>query len=79
MERVEILSEINEIFKETLDDEEILMVETTQATDVEGWDSLTHIMLAVGIEKKFEIRFSSQEIQSWSNIGAMIDTIAVKL
>ena len=78
MDRKNILTQINEIFIDTLDNEALLIEETTEAGDVDDWDSLTHIMLVVAIEKQFEIRFSSKEIQSWSNIGAMIDTISTK-
>ena len=78
MGRKEILSQINEIFIDTLDNSEIDIEETTQATDVDEWDSLTHILLVVAIEKKFEIRFTSKEIQSWIHVGAMIDTILTK-
>ena len=79
MERKEILAQINEIFIDTLDNETIVIKETTQATDVDEWDSLTHIMLVVAIEKYFEIRFTSREIQSWSQVGAMIDTLLTKI
>jgi acyl carrier protein len=75
MERKEVLSQINEIFIETLDNEDVVIEETTQAKDVEEWDSLTHIMLVVAIEKHFKIRFSSKEIQSWKDVGAMVDNI----
>ncbi|MEN9638684.1 MAG: hypothetical protein RLZZ262_552 [Bacteroidota bacterium] len=77
MDRVEILKEVNNIFLETLD-EEVTIDEATTANDVEEWDSLTHIQLVVAIEKHFKIRFTSQEIQSWSNVGEMITSIKGK-
>ena len=75
MERSEILNQINEIFVDTLDNEAVVVEEQTQATDVEEWDSLTHIQLVVAIEKNFKIRFTSKEIQSWNNVGEMMDCI----
>ena len=78
MERSEILKQINEIFVDTLDNEEVVIEEQTQATDVEEWDSLTHIQLVVAIEKNFKIRFTSKEIQSWNNVGEMMDCIQEK-
>ena len=39
----ELLQQIQEIFRDVLDDEEIVLTESATAEDVEGWDSLTHI------------------------------------
>jgi acyl carrier protein len=79
MERSTILEQLNEIFIDAIDDEDIRLAYETTADDVEGWDSLTHIQLVVAIEKNFKIRFTSNEIQSWKNVGELIDSIESKL
>jgi acyl carrier protein len=78
MERVEILGQVQEIFRDILDDEDIVLCDSTTADDVDGWDSLTHIQLIVAIEKRFKIKFTSKEILGWRNVGEMIDSIASK-
>lgn len=78
MDRVEILKQINEIFRDTLDNDELEILEKTTANDVEEWDSLTHIQLVVAVEKNFGVRFTSKEIQSWKNVGEMVDSILSK-
>jgi acyl carrier protein len=78
MERNEILRQVNSIFIDTLDEEDVIVEETTTANDVEEWDSLTHIQLVVAIEKHFKIRFTSKEIQSWNNVGEMLNCIQEK-
>lgn len=78
MDKNEALKQINEIFVDILDNELIKITELTTADDVEEWDSLTHIQLVVAIEKHFKIRFTSREIQSWKNVGEMIDCILTK-
>ena len=78
MNRSEILKQINLIFIDTLDNEDVVIKEETTANDVEEWDSLTHIQLVVAIEKHFKIRFTSKEIQSWNNVGEMMDCIVSK-
>lgn len=79
MVREEILKTVNGVFVDNLDNEDIVLAETTTADDVEEWDSLTHVQLVVAVEKKFKIRFNAKEIQSWKNVGEMIDSIQSKL
>jgi acyl carrier protein len=79
MERIEILNKLNKIFCEILDLDEVTLTDDTSANDIEEWDSLAQIQLIVAIEKAFSIKFNSQEILIWKNVGAMIDCILSKL
>ena len=78
MVELDILKKVNDIFIDVLDDEEIVIDATTTADDVDEWDSLTHIQLIVAIEKSFGLRFTSQEIQGWKNVGEMLNCIENK-
>lgn len=78
MDKENILAEVQEIFQDVLDNEDIELANETTAEDVEEWDSLSHIQLIVAIEKHFKIKFTSREILSWKNVGEMIDCIATK-
>jgi acyl carrier protein len=78
MRHNEILVQVQEIFRDTLENEDILLTPQTTANDVDDWDSLTHIQLIVAIEKEFKIKFTSKEILSWNNIEEMIASIASK-
>ncbi len=71
----EVLNQVQEIFRDQLDDESIILTAETTADEVENWDSLTHIMLVVALEKHFKIRFSSIEIQSWKNVGELVNCV----
>ncbi len=79
MDKNEILKKVNAIFIDILDDENIVLTYETTANDVEDWDSLNHIQLVVAIEKQFKIRFTSKEIQSWNNVGEMVNSVSLKL
>jgi len=78
MEQNEILANVQDIFRDVLDDDGIVLTPETTANDVDDWDSLSHIQLIVAIEKKFKIKFTSKEILSWSNVAEMIECIANK-
>lgn len=79
MDKTEILERLQEIFRDTLDNEDIFLDGTTCATDIEEWDSLANVQLVVAIEHEFGIRFTSSEIPSWKNVGDMVDSIAAKI
>lgn len=79
MDRSRILEQLNKIFIDIIDEDTISLKEASTASEVEGWDSLTHIQLVVAIEKHFKIRFTSKEIQEWKNVGALIDSIINRL
>jgi len=79
MERNDVFKQVNEIFIDVLDNESIVLSDQTTAADIDEWDSLNHIHLVVTIEKKFKVHFSSKEIQSWDNVGEMVDSIYEKV
>ena len=79
MDKKEIFSQLEEIYRDVLDNEDIVLTETTTADDIEEWDSLSHIQLIVAIEKAFKIKFTSLEIMKWANVGEMVNSIQAKL
>lgn len=78
MERKEIFKKLTEIFQDVMDNDEIVVTDTTCADDIEEWDSLTQIQLVVAIEKAFGIKFNSKEITTWQNVGEMVDSVMSK-
>jgi len=74
-----ILKQINDIFTDVLDNEDIKLTPETTAKDVEDWDSLNHIQLIVAIEKHFKVRFNTGEINSWQNVGEMVTAVEKRL
>ena len=79
MSDIEILKNLSSIFKDVMEDENLIIDKSFTAKDIDNWDSLTHIMLIFEIEKKFKIKFLSSEMTSFSNIGEIIMSIKSKL
>lgn len=76
---MEIINELQEIFREIFDEEELVISRDTTAEDIDDWDSLTHMQLIVEIEKKYGIKFTTAEIKKAANVGEFIDIIKEKL
>ena len=79
MERNDIMKRVEEIFREELELDDLVLTDETTADDVEEWDSLSHVQLVVAMEKTFCIKFSSREILSWDNVGDLVDCIKGKI
>ena len=74
-----VINEVNEIFIDVLDNDDIELKSETTADDIEDWDSLTHIELIVEIEKHFNIKFTLVEVQGFKNVGEMCEAIVKKV
>jgi acyl carrier protein len=79
----EIRSDLQQIFRDVFDDDEIHLRDEMTAEDVDGWDSLTHIDLIVAIERRFGVKFATAEISSLKddgqNVGSMLSLLSGKL
>ncbi len=79
MTREEVFDKLNKVFADVFDDEDIVVNEDTTADDIEDWDSLEHINLVVAVENEFNIKFNMGEVNSFKDVGAMVDNILEKL
>lgn len=75
----EILEALNGIFRHVLKNESLNLTKTTTAHDVDGWDSLTNMLLISEVEKAFGVRFNFREIVKMKNVGDLCAAIANKM
>jgi acyl carrier protein len=78
MDNKTILSKIQSIVQDVLDNEYLNINEQTEATDVEGWDSLAHINIVSQIESELGVHFSLDELARFSTVGKIIEAIQHK-
>ena len=79
MNKNDILAKLQDIIREVVDDEYVVITEVTTANDVDGWDSLNHVMIIAEIQNEFRVKFSSTELGSLKNVGAIVDVIVNKI
>jgi acyl carrier protein len=74
-----ILDQLQPIFRQVLDQKDLVITRNSSAKNVDYWDSLSHINLVSAIERYFKIRFGLGELQELKNVGEMVDLIESKL
>lgn len=46
---------------------------------IETWDSTQHLSLVLALEDQFHVQFSPEEIETMTNIGAIVELVQSKL
>ena len=76
MTEQEILTAVQEIFRDNFDDGSLVITRDTCADDIEDWDSLEQINLLKEIEKKFNIKFKLADVRGLNDVGDLLDLVA---
>lgn len=79
MNHVEILDQVNTIFRRVFENDSLHIQMETSADDVDEWDSLNHTVMIVEVEKHFNIKFKLKEVLSFQNVGDMVNIIHSKV
>jgi len=79
MTRNEVFEEVRKIFRDNFDDDDLVIVDETNSSDIEDWDSIEHINLVIAMEKKFDLKFNIREVGKLANVGEMVDLIVSML
>jgi acyl carrier protein len=75
----DLLPEVQEIFRDVLDQPDLVITRESNASTVDDWDSLSHINLITAISKRYKIKFALGELESLKNVGEMLDLMQAKL
>jgi acyl carrier protein len=79
MDEKDILEKIQSAARKTLKNDGLILKGSEKFTEVEGWTSLTHMMIIADIEKTFNIKFKLKDIKQVKDIGALVMCIKGKL
>jgi acyl carrier protein len=66
---------LQEVFRETFDDDSVVLSNGTTAKEIDGWDSTANVRLMVAIEEAFHITFDISEFNELRNVGALLRLI----
>ena len=73
------LAQVQDIFRDVLDDPGVVLPRESNVSTVPGWDSMTHVNLIYNIEQEFSVRFGLAELQDLKDVGDLLDLLDRKL
>lgn len=71
-----ILDSLTDIFREELDNPQLIISVTSSRDCIQTWDSLAHVRIISSIEQRFGFQFSLAQIEESNSVGALLDIIA---
>lgn len=75
MEKYELVATLHKVFEKVLEHNNFELTETTTANDVDGWESVTHMMIITEIENEFHIKFKLMDLMNMNNFGDLLNII----
>ncbi|GAA4898834.1 acyl carrier protein [Flaviramulus aquimarinus] len=79
MNKNDMLADIKTSFVKILEHDNFELNETTTAKDVDGWESITHLLIINEVEKSFNIKFKLMDLMSMENVGDLMAIIEKEL
>jgi acyl carrier protein len=74
-----LLEALTSVFRSVFENDAIVLKPEMTANDVEGWDSLSHVVLILAIENRFKVKFSQKELLTLKNVGDLMHAVQIKL
>lgn len=75
MKNQDILNKVTKSFSTVLEHNNFTLTESTTADDVDGWESITHMMIINDIEKSFNIKFKLMDLMNMDSVGDLVKAI----
>ena len=70
-----IISILQDIFRDILDIEDLVLLRDTTSDSIESWDSLAQINIIAACENQFGIKFDLNDIIRLNKVGDIVDVI----
>jgi acyl carrier protein len=72
-----ILLGLTGVFREVFDDDTIVLTLNTTADDIEHWDSMSQVTLAVEVEHRFQVKLRSAEMEDMRSVAGLVELITL--
>jgi acyl carrier protein len=79
MERNEVIEKSRGIISRVLKNDNFVWNGEQTATDINGWDSLSHMIIMAELENEFRIQFKLKELNRLTDLDSLISLVESKI
>ena len=74
----QIYERLSAIFRKIFEDETLVARPEMTASEVQRWDSLSHVDMIVMVEREFSIRVPTRDVIRLKNVGDLVHMIKTR-
>jgi acyl carrier protein len=74
-----VFDQISQIFRDIFERPNLKIKITDSPLTIDGWESLTHVMLVSTIEEHFLIEFSFRDLAGIKTVGDLVNIVETKI
>ena len=66
------LTQVEQVIRDIVGDEEVSLALNTATSDVEGWDSLANVSIIFSLEEVFGVRLGDEVLAGFDTVGELV-------
>lgn len=70
-----VLQKLQEIFRDVIDDESLVLTESYSTQNNDDWDSVAMIQILLAIEAEFGVKFTTDEVANIKSVADILKKI----
>ena len=74
-----VLPRVETVFRRVLAQPALMLRRDHSDLDINGWDSLSHVQIIVGIEREFGLTLRAGDVIGVRNVGELCDAVRARL
>jgi acyl carrier protein len=70
-----IIDRLQPIFRDILDEPDLLLTPSLSPEDCPRWDSVAHVRLVLAVEEEFGVQFSTEDVVGFGSVADFVSAL----
>jgi acyl carrier protein len=75
MDEAEVLAGVAEVLAQHFQVDPASVSRQTSAYDVDGWDSVSHVLVMLSVERRFAVKIPLERVLALEDVGDLVDVL----